>query len=781
MKFSTLPADEKERLQALRNQRILDTDNDQDFNDIVSLASQLCDSPISLITLLDEHRQWFKAKIGIDLNETSRKVSFCAHAIHQDDVMVVLDATIDERFHDNPLVTGDPNISFYAGMPLITDGGYKLGTLCVIDVKPKELSPQQLSGLRILGKQVVNLIKLRLKMLDLNQEVETKKVEISDIFERISEGVIVLDKNWRYTYANKYAGTLVHRDPASLLGKNVWEEFPQAVGSATYNAFQRAMIEQCYISHVDHYEPLKLWQENRIYPTQDGIVVFIKDISEAKEAEAQLSKEKETAVSFINSLPGVFYLYDSNGKFIRWNRNFEKVTGYTEDEIKNMHPSQLFEEGEERNRVVERISEVFVNGFAEVEANFLLKDRRKIPYYFNGWKIEYDNKPCLIGVGLDISDRKKAEEKLRTSENKLRAFFRSTPDPSVLVGANDELLAFNPAANDLAQSTYHQPLQEGQLLTEIFPVDLRPTVSMYAGRALKGETTQGEISVPNKNTDEKIWWMYVFMPAYDSEGNIFGVVVTSTNINKIKNAELTLRQQFKELQKTNYELDRFVYSASHDLRAPLSSILGLLNIAEGEALTPAMTTYFGMFRQSITKLDGFIKDILDYSRNARTEIEYEQIDFLRLLKETQNTFKLMPGAERLKTTIAINDHVPFYSDRLRLQSILSNLMSNAIKYQDYKKNSSYVNIQITSTEEKAVIQFRDNGMGIEAKYLDKIFDMFYRASENSHGAGLGLYIAKETTDKLDGQISVNSSLGVSTTFEIELPNRVQVGSKQREV
>jgi PAS domain S-box-containing protein len=781
MKFSPLPVDEKERLQALRTHRILDTDHDQDFNDIVSLASQLCDSPISLITLLDEHRQWFKAKIGIDMNETSREVSFCAHAIHQDDVMVVLDATTDERFHDNPLVTGDPNISFYAGMPLITDDGYKLGTLCVIDVKPKELSPQQLSGLRILGKQVVNLIKLRLKMLDLNEEVETKKVEISDIFERIGEGVIVLDKNWRYTYANKYAGVLVHRDPASLLGKNVWEEFPEAVGSATYNAFQRAMVEQCYISHVDHYAPLKLWQENRIYPTQDGIVVFIKDISEAKEAEAELSKEKETAVSFINSLPGVFYLYDSDGKFLRWNRNFEKVTGYTEEEIKDMHPSQLFEEGEERNKVVERISEVFVNGFAEVEANFLLKDRRKIPYYFNGWKIEYENKPCLIGVGLDISDRKKAEEKLLTSENKLRAFFRSTPDPSVLLGAQGELLAFNPAADELAQSTYQQPLQEGQLLTEIFSLDLRLTVSQYAGRALKGETTQGEIAVPNKNKDEKVWWMYVFMPAYDNEGTIFGVVVTATNINKIKNAELTLRQQFKELQKTNYELDRFVYSASHDLRAPLSSILGLLNIAEGEAITPAMTTYLGMIRQSITKLDGFIKDILDYSRNARTEIVHEQIDFLRLLKEAQNTFKLMPGAERIKTTIGINDHVPFYSDRLRLQTILSNLMSNAIKYQDHRKNSSYVNIQITSNEQRAVIQFSDNGMGIGAMHLDKIFDMFYKASENSHGAGLGLYIVKETTDKLGGRISVNSSLGAFTTFEIELPNRIQVDSKQREV
>lgn len=143
MKISPLPENEKERLEAIRSLHILDTEAELDFDGIVELATQLCDSPISIITLIDERRQWFKAKTGLDIKETHRNLSFCAHAIHNNDVMVVCDTLQDERFFDNPLVTGDPYIRFYAGMPLCTSEGYKLGTLAVLDRKPNDLNEQQ--------------------------------------------------------------------------------------------------------------------------------------------------------------------------------------------------------------------------------------------------------------------------------------------------------------------------------------------------------------------------------------------------------------------------------------------------------------------------------------------------------------------------------------------------------------------------------------------------------------------------------------------------------------
>jgi signal transduction histidine kinase len=184
MKIAPLPINEKSRLACLYQHDILDTEAEQDFNDIVQLASRICHTPISVISLIDEHRQWFKAKVGLTANETPRDPAFCAHALELSDILEVPDATRDDRFFDNPFVTGDPSIRFYAGMPLTMPDGSRLGTLCVIDRQPRELTDDQRSSLRILGKQVVNLLELRLKVKELNlalRQVEEQKAEVEKL------------------------------------------------------------------------------------------------------------------------------------------------------------------------------------------------------------------------------------------------------------------------------------------------------------------------------------------------------------------------------------------------------------------------------------------------------------------------------------------------------------------------------------------------------------------------------------------------------------------------
>ncbi len=162
---ATLPVNEEDRLTDLESYRIIDSRPEADFDELVELAGQICKCPISLISLLDKDRQWFKARKGLNVPETSRDIAFCSHAILQDQIMEVEDTKLDDRFHDNPLVTGDPNIRFYAGAPIVSPTGHKLGTICVIDHNPNKLDPDQEHALELLSRQVTKLIDLRGKNL----------------------------------------------------------------------------------------------------------------------------------------------------------------------------------------------------------------------------------------------------------------------------------------------------------------------------------------------------------------------------------------------------------------------------------------------------------------------------------------------------------------------------------------------------------------------------------------------------------------------------------------
>jgi anti-sigma regulatory factor (Ser/Thr protein kinase) len=169
-----MSGDESQRLAALRRYRILDTEPERHFDDLASLASYICGTPIALITLVDEHRQWFKSRVGISLTETSRAISFCAHAIQQRDLFIIHDATRDERFKNNPQVTGDAHIRFYAGAPLVTPDGHALGTLCVVDRVSRTLTREQIEALDALRRQVQGQLELRRNLLELQRALHAR-------------------------------------------------------------------------------------------------------------------------------------------------------------------------------------------------------------------------------------------------------------------------------------------------------------------------------------------------------------------------------------------------------------------------------------------------------------------------------------------------------------------------------------------------------------------------------------------------------------------------------
>ena len=219
MQTAAIPANEGDRLEALRRYDILDTPSEEEFDDFTVMASHICGTPIALISLVGGDRQWFKSRVGLEATETSRDVSFCAHLIHTQALLEVPDTQGDDRFHDNPLATGDPHIRFYAGAPLITPDGFVLGSVCVIDRVPRELSPEQRTALSALGRQVMRQIEHK----RVARTLEQQRREQAAIVACIADGILELDLDGVIILQNPAAERMLAAAPGELLGREVHE------------------------------------------------------------------------------------------------------------------------------------------------------------------------------------------------------------------------------------------------------------------------------------------------------------------------------------------------------------------------------------------------------------------------------------------------------------------------------------------------------------------------------------------------------------------------------
>ncbi len=242
----------------------------------------------------------------------------------------------------------------------------------------------------------------------------------------------------------------------------------------------------------------------------------------------------------------------------------------------------------------------------------------------------------------------------------------------------------------------------------------------------------------------------------------------------LSNNEVKIKKQNDQLVKVNSELDRFVYSASHDLRSPLSSLLGLINLSEMEKNEDMRLEYLGLMRNRVRAMNLFINDIIDYSRNNRKEVIQKKVILLPFLENIVKDLEFMPGWSHIKIELKFDSSIELICDDIRLKVVLNNLVSNAIKYYDHTKQDSWLHISTEIEGDEIKIILTDNGIGIDEELQPKIFEMFYRAHEQSSGSGLGLYIVGETLLKMGGSISVNSKVTEGTTFIVQLPLVVSV-------
>jgi PAS domain S-box-containing protein len=241
---------------------------------------------------------------------------------------------------------------------------------------------------------------------------------------------------------------------------------------------------------------------------------------------------------------------------------------------------------------------------------------------------------------------------------------------------------------------------------------------------------------------------------------IYGVYVDITERKKVE----------EELKIRNTELDNFVYKVSHDLRAPLSSILGLVNLARLPGNDDNPMDYIDIIGRKVEDLDHFISDVLSHSKNLKMDISHTNVDFNTIISRTFTDLSYLDGASEMMVYRRV-DEGDFYTDPWRISEIFRNLVSNAIKYRQLGNAKPEIRIEVNASDLYTEIIFADNGIGIERENIAKIFEMFYRATEQSDGSGIGLYIVKNAVEKLGGTISVHSESGIGTTFTIILPNR----------
>ncbi|MCE2996711.1 MAG: HAMP domain-containing histidine kinase [Flammeovirgaceae bacterium] len=238
---------------------------------------------------------------------------------------------------------------------------------------------------------------------------------------------------------------------------------------------------------------------------------------------------------------------------------------------------------------------------------------------------------------------------------------------------------------------------------------------------------------------------------------------------KLMKREKDIEFRNQELLKVNAELDKFFYSASHDMRAPLTSIKGLIQLMEMSDDVKELKEYAAMLKGRADNLDQFIKSISEYAANSRQPLNFQMLNLKSVLKENLENFKFYPGANNVRVILDVPGDSMISADAVRLQVIFGNIISNAFKYHDYSKPNPFLKISGVVENSGIRICFEDNGSGIREEYLSKIFTMFYRANTQVEGAGLGLFIVREAIDKLHGSIEVSSVYGEGTTFVVTLP------------
>lgn len=497
------------------------------------------------------------------------------------------------------------------------------------------------------------------------------------------------------------------------------------------------------------------------------ITGFLQDVSAQKTMYEGLKKQKLFYESTLNKMPVELAVLDVNQRYL-----FISQAAIKDENIRQwLIGKNDLEYARQRGKdttVAQRRQAYLEQAIAtkqEIEWEENQKDPQgKMVYSLRRYSPIVDQNGeilIIIGYGFNISDRKYAEIRIKENEMLLRSIntnvqegiFRFDLNRSI-VYANDAFIATLGCKNLEGVNELLERMPE--LKDDLFG----PEEVVQFTKEFEYRNENGPLNfIVKRNKVQNDASTY-----YD------GILV---NVTSIKDTERELIAKNKDLEKAYMELDRFVYSASHDLRAPLTSVMGIVKIAFAEMdtlETAQFKEYLEMIKTTVSRLDHFIQEIIHYYRNNRIEVSNVEIKFDQVLDQSFENLQYMKEASHISFTKEYAIESTFYSDPGRIQIILNNLIANAIKYHD-KTEGGWIRARIETTEEDSIlISIEDNGPGIGERHITKIFDMFYRAGIDKAGSGLGLYIVGEAVKKLGGKIWVDSTVGKGSTFFVKLPN-----------
>lgn len=800
MEKPIIPDNELDRLKELDSYKIIGELESEDYDFLTQMAAQICDTEISLISLITNDKQWFLSHHGLKERETPKDLAFCAHAINQpENIFLVEDATKDERFFDNPLVTDYPKVIFYAGMPLVTENGFPLGTICVIDDHPKKLSKKQIDSLKLLANQVVKLLELRKTTFKLKEQNKTleKTTILFNESQRINKiGAWELDLTtgdvfWTdevyhiYEVANDFvfdkskAIEFYHPDDRIIITNAIENTI------ATGKPFD---VECRFISAKNNFKWVhssgKTWEE-------DGKITKLfgtfQDITERKESQEKLRINEEAfRANFEHAAIGMALL-NEKGRWLKVNKKLCKTLDYTEEELLKLtfqditHPEDL----ESDLSLLKELIQGKRDGYT-MEKRYIDK-KGNIIYIILGVSMVKDNEGKIlyfISQIVDITAQKTFEIQLAKTIAYNQAMLNASTQVAIIgTDTNGIITTFNEGAEQLlgyeaeelinketpqlvhikeeVEKAAQKHFEETDEIIEGFDV--------FVHDAKKGKAITKEWTYRRK--DGSTFPVLLSVTAIKQKDNITGFLGMATDITQMKKVEKETLALLAIAESQNERLKNFAYIVSHNLRSHSGGISTLIELIASDFPDFSQTEFFDYLKKSSNNLTETIKHLTEVVQiNLSSKEKLVPVSLKTVIDNNINSLITQANRQNITITNEVNSDTSVLAIPAYLDSIVMNFITNAIKYNSQERES-YLKIQTEKTKKYVILKFIDNGLGIDLKkHGDKLFGMYKTFHNHTDSRGIGLFITKNQIESMNGKIEVESEVDCGTTFKIYLEN-----------